>query len=213
VAHHQAQRDGSEPAGETGPSQAARRSLPLPVVGGPGNRRDTALTGRAADALPEPGAGPSTPAGDESRLLLRSDDGLREWPLVPVDCSARIQICQAVCCKLDFALTREEVLAGRVQWDLARPFFVGRATNGYCVHNDRRTGGCGVYANRPAVCKRWSCANDARIWNDFEQLELNVEWLSANGFIGEGWALTSPARDGARSPHATEPHPTQPHTT
>jgi hypothetical protein len=160
-----------------------------------------ALTGRATDAIPELGAGPTSRVGDESRLLLRRDDGENEWPAVPVDCSSRMQICQAVCCKLDFALTREEVLAGQVQWDLARPFFVGRAANGYCVHNDRRTGGCGVYADRPAICRRWSCANDPRIWKDFEQMELNVEWLSAHGFIFEGWALTTPSPDGASTPH------------
>jgi hypothetical protein len=68
------------------------------------------------------------------------------------------------------------------------------------VHNDRRTGGCTVYADRPAICRRWSCANDARIWKDFERMELNVAWLSTNGFIGEGWALTSPTPDGSHTP-------------
>jgi Fe-S-cluster containining protein len=175
------------------------------VVGGSGDLRGVALTGRATDAIPELGAGPTSRAGDEGRLLLRRDDGQSESPAVPVDCSARMQICQAVCCKLDFALTREEVLGGQVQWDLGRPFFIGRATNGYCVHNDRRTGGCGVYADRPSICRRWSCANDPRIWKDFEQMELNVEWLSAHGFICEGWALTSPSPDGAH----THTHETQ----
>jgi len=126
-------------------------------------------------------------AGDG--LVLRRDDAAIERPAVQVDCSARMSICQAVCCKLDFALTRGEVLAGRVQWDLARPFFVGRAANGYCVHNDRRTGGCTVYADRPAICRGWSCANDPRIWKDFERMELNEEWLRAHRFIDEGWAL------------------------
>ena len=151
---------------------------------------------RATDTTRDLEAGPSCQGGIENRLVLRRDDGESESPAIPVDCSARIHICQAVCCKLDFALTREEVLAGQVRWDLGRPFFVGRATNGYCVHNDRATGGCAVYANRPSICRRWSCANDARIWKDFEQMELNVEWLSANGFISEGWALTSQAAGG-----------------
>jgi Fe-S-cluster containining protein len=126
-------------------------------------------------------------------LVLRRDDTVAERSAVPVDCSARMPICQAVCCKLDFALTRGEVLAGQVQWDLARPFFIGRAANGYCVHNDRRTGGCTVYADRPAICRGWSCANDPRIWKDFERMELNAEWLQAHGFIREDWALQAPA--------------------
>jgi hypothetical protein len=154
------------------------------------------MTEHAADTAPDREAGLSARGGNESRLVLRRDDGAAERPAMPVDCAARMPICQAVCCKLDFALTREEVLAGQVQWDLARPFFVGRASSGYCLHNDRRTGGCGVYADRPAVCRRWSCAKDPRIWKDFERMELNVEWLSANGFIREGWALASPVGGG-----------------
>jgi hypothetical protein len=150
------------------------------------------MTEHATDAASDPQAGPSARGGNETRLLLRCDNGAAGQPAVPVDCAARMPVCQAVCCQLDFALTREEVLAGQVQWDLARPFFVGRATNGYCVHNDRRTGGCGVYADRPAICGRWSCANDRRIWKDFERMELNGEWLSAHGFIREGWTLTPP---------------------
>jgi Fe-S-cluster containining protein len=172
----------------------------LPVVGGSGDLRATAITGRAADAVPDLEANLNARVGNESRLVLRRDSGVAERPAVQVDCAARMRICQAVCCKLEFALTREEVLAGEVQWDLSRPFFVGRATNGYCVHNDRRTGGCGVYADRPAICRRWSCANDPRIWKDFEQMMLNVEWLSTHGFICEGWAFTTPSPDGARTP-------------
>lgn len=151
------------------------------------------MSKRATETTHDLAAGLYVRGRDENRLVLRLDDGAARRPTVPVDCDARMQICQAVCCKLDFALTREEVLAGQVRWDLARPFFVGRATSGYCVHNDRRTGGCTVYADRPSICRRWSCANDARIWKDFDHLELNVEWLSANGFICEGWDLTSPA--------------------
>jgi hypothetical protein len=37
-----------------------------------------------------------------------------------------------------------------------------------------------VYADRPGVCRHYSCANDERIWKDFENMELNHEWLDAN---------------------------------
>ena len=151
------------------------------------------MTEQAIGTPPGLNAGPGARGGSENRLVLRRDDDVTDRPKAPVDCAARMSTCQAVCCKLEFALTREEVLAGHVQWELGRPFFVGRAPDGYCVHNDRRSGGCTVYAGRPAICRRWSCANDPRIWKDFEQMELNVEWLSAHGFISEGWALTSPA--------------------
>ena len=99
---------------------------------------------------------------------------------VPVDCNARMPICQAVCCKLDFALTIEEVEAGSIKWDLGRPYFIRHENHGYCGHNNRETGGCTIYANRPGVCSRYSCANDEQIWKDFEKMELNVEWIEAN---------------------------------
>jgi Fe-S-cluster containining protein len=96
---------------------------------------------------------------------------------VEVDCSARMHICKAVCCRLDFALTVSEVESGNVKWDLGRPYFVRHNANGCCVHNDPQTGGCGIYADRPRVCRRYSCANDGRIWKNFEQMELNTEWI------------------------------------
>jgi Fe-S-cluster containining protein len=88
-----------------------------------------------------------------------------------------MHICHAVCCKLNFALTAEEVDAGKVKWDLGFPYIVRHDADGMCSHNDRATGGCGVYADRPGVCRRYSCANDRRIWKDFERMELNSEWL------------------------------------
>ena len=97
-----------------------------------------------------------------------------------VDCSERMPICKAICCKLDFALTSSEVEAGRVKWDLGRPYYIRHDASGFCHHNDRSSGGCGVYAERPAICKTYSCANDRRIWKDFERRELNVEWLEKN---------------------------------
>jgi Fe-S-cluster containining protein len=48
--------------------------------------------------------------------------------------------------------------------------------SGYCVHNDasRR---CTVYDDRPRPCRVYSCADDPRIWKDFDAMELNEEWL------------------------------------
>ncbi len=37
-----------------------------------------------------------------------------------------------------------------------------------------------MYEARPSTCKGYSCATDARIWKDFEKMELNTEWLSEN---------------------------------
>jgi Fe-S-cluster containining protein len=101
-------------------------------------------------------------------------------PPVQVNCAERMHVCHAVCCKLNFALTPEEVEAGKVKWDLGFPYLIRHASNGYCCHNDTATGRCTVYADRPGVCHRYSCANDKRIWKDFDNMVLNEEWIRAN---------------------------------
>jgi Fe-S-cluster containining protein len=107
---------------------------------------------------------------------LRIDD---EEPSPPreVNCAERMPICKAVCCTLDFALSQEEIESGRVKWDLGRPYFIRQDTDGHCCHNNRGTGGCGVYADRPLVCRQYTCEKDTRIWKDFDKMELNQEWI------------------------------------
>ncbi|HEX9988146.1 MAG TPA: YkgJ family cysteine cluster protein [Chloroflexia bacterium] len=116
----------------------------------------------------------------EPGVALRMEEQPEEQPTVKVDCGARMHVCHAVCCKLEFALTVSEVEAGKVKWDLGRPYFIRHDTNGFCTHNDRNTGGCGVYNDRPTVCRTYSCAEDTRIWKDFARVELNTEWLAEN---------------------------------
>jgi Fe-S-cluster containining protein len=114
-------------------------------------------------------------------VALRVDAPEEETrPPVKVDCAARMHICHAICCQLDFALTQAEVESGQVKWDLGHPYYIRHEANGFCTHNNRATGGCGVYADRPAICRSYSCANDGRIWKDFEKMELNEEWLAEN---------------------------------
>jgi Fe-S-cluster containining protein len=111
------------------------------------------------------------------RVDLQSQD---DTAYVPVNCAERMPICNAVCCKLHFALSQGEVESGKVKWDLGQPYYIRHETNGFCSHNDRQTGGCSIYADRPGVCRKYSCANDERIWKDFDNMELNREWLDAN---------------------------------
>jgi Fe-S-cluster containining protein len=119
-------------------------------------------------------------------LALRMDDPAdTEGAPVTVDCAARMHVCHAVCCRLDFALTAEEVESGAVKWDLGQPYVIRHDAGGFCVHNDRATGGCGVYEHRPVVCRRYSCAGDTRIWKDFEAMVLNDEWLAENLASGQ----------------------------
>ncbi len=153
--------------------------------------QDQPASSAAAGATSESPAG-----GDEAMLAGRPAMELGQrlrWPSVtlaveaehpappaPVNCAERLPICHAVCCKLAFALTAEEVEAGTARWDLGFPYLIRHGSHGSCVHNDRETGGCTIYADRPGVCRRYSCANDPRIWKDFDGMVLNQEWLDAN---------------------------------
>jgi len=107
---------------------------------------------------------------------LRMDDN-EQAPPREVNCAERMPICKAVCCSLDFALNQHEIESGRIKWDLGRPYFIRQEADGHCCHNNRATGGCGVYADRPLVCRQYSCEGDKRIWKDFEKMELNHEWI------------------------------------
>lgn len=110
-------------------------------------------------------------------LALRMDRN-GEDEFIPVNCEERLHICQAVCCKLEFALSPQEVESGQIKWDLGRPYFIRHEKNGYCTHNDPDKKCCKIYDNRPSVCKKYSCAKDERIWKDFEKMELNHEWIN-----------------------------------
>jgi len=97
----------------------------------------------------------------------------------PVDCAARMAVCHAVCCQMKFALTAAEVEAGIVKWDIGHPYLIRGDRDGYCIHNSV-AGGCSVYESRPGVCRRYSCAEDDRIWEDFDGMVLNTEWIDAH---------------------------------
>lgn len=137
----------------------------------------------ADDAPPEPEDDDEEPAsaGPPSwpAVALRTEPTEPE-PLPEVDCATRMHVCHAVCCKLNFALTPAEVESGTTKWDLGFPYMIRHESNGYCTHNDTTTSGCGIYADRPGVCRRYSCAGDTRIWKDFDAMELNEEWIREN---------------------------------
>jgi len=107
------------------------------------------------------------------------DDESQPGP-VAVDCEKRMHICHAVCCKLHFALTIPEIESSKIKWDLGRPYFIRQTERGMCIHNDGQTGRCGIYSDRPGPCQKYSCANDKRIWKNFERMELNEEWIASN---------------------------------
>jgi hypothetical protein len=115
------------------------------------------------------------------KVILREDSAEQAArPEQFVDCAARMPVCHAVCCKLTVQLSADEVEAGQLRWDLGRPYVLRRESDSRCTHQDRVTGFCGVYADRPKPCRQYSCANDRRIWSDFDGMVLNQEWLDAH---------------------------------
>jgi Fe-S-cluster containining protein len=88
--------------------------------------------------------------------------------LPAIDCEARLPLCKGRCCTFVFNLSRQDLDERVVQWDYGKPYQIRRRSDGACVHNHPETRGCTVYAQRPAVCRTYSCRNDSRIWRDFE---------------------------------------------
>ena len=101
-----------------------------------------------------------------------------------IDCAARLPICKAACCRLHFALSVEEVeRGGPLRWELGHPYFNRHNADGYCHQWDD---GCGIYDERPSVCRSYTCADDDRIWKDFDAMELNHEFIDAKLSGGRG---------------------------
>ncbi len=134
----------------------------------------------AEEADEEVGARTSAGVSWPSIALRVDHSEVPDTPDVIVDCASRMHVCHAVCCKLKFPLSADEVDGGHVKWDIGHPYVIRQESSGYCTHNDTATGGCGVYADRPGICRRYSCANDGRIWKDFDDMVLNEEWLAEN---------------------------------
>lgn len=130
-------------------------------------------------------------------VAIRADGDAPSVPAEAIDCEARLPYCKAVCCRLRFALTVEEIETGPVKWDLGRPYFNRHGADGYCHQIDGETLGCGVYEQRPAPCRQYSCAEDARIWKDFEAMEINQEWIDSHLAERSPVEIFMSAHDGA----------------
>lgn len=104
-----------------------------------------------------------------------------------IDCENRVQLCKAACCRLSFALSKEDVEEGAVRWDLGHPYFIARASDGCCSHLDPSSRACGVYEQRPIPCRKYDCSKDERVWLDFDKRVPNPRVGDADwpGCLGE----------------------------
>ncbi len=51
-----------------------------------------------------------------------------------VECQSRLHICKADCCKLPFAISKQDVEEGIIRWEFGRPYLIAHGDDGYCVH-------------------------------------------------------------------------------
>ncbi len=74
-----------------------------------------------------------------------------------LDCDAGRRLgCGTFCCRLIVKVAPEEPVPGRTPTHtLAKD-----PRDGWCVHLDRATRRCRIWAERPAVCRRYDCNHD-----------------------------------------------------
>lgn len=101
---------------------------------------------------------------------------------VDIDCENRVHLCKATCCRLPFALSKQDLTEGVVHWNLGEPYLIDQGSDGYCSHLDRTRYNCTVHEYRPVPCRAFDCRRDKRIWLDFEEkipnpLVERSDWL------------------------------------
>lgn len=90
-----------------------------------------------------------------------------------IDCENRTHLCKAACCRLRFALSKQDIEEGIIKWDLGHPYMIAHGKDGYCTHIDHGTCRCTVRESRPLPCRGYDCRQDKRIWVDFENKVIN----------------------------------------
>jgi hypothetical protein len=94
-----------------------------------------------------------------------------------IDCENRIHLCRASCCRLPFALSRQDIQEGVIHWDLGQPYIIAQTPDGYCTHIEQPSCRCTVREQRPVPCRAYDCRKDKTIWLDFENRVINPEIL------------------------------------
>ncbi len=48
-----------------------------------------------------------------------------------IDCDSCLHVCKAACCKMPFALSRQDVDEGIIRWEFGRPYMIAHGEDGY----------------------------------------------------------------------------------
>jgi Fe-S-cluster containining protein len=94
---------------------------------------------------------------------------------VQINCAERVHLCKAACCRLQFALSKQDVEEGVVKWNFARPYLIARDATGYCTHMDPNELRCTIHTQRPVPCRGYDCRADTRIWANFEAMIVSPD--------------------------------------
>jgi len=89
--------------------------------------------------------------------------------LPDIDCASLIPLCKGRCCTLTVYCSAQDLDERVVNWDYGRPYQIRKREDNYCAHSEPETHRCGIYAQRPAICRTYDCRKDRRIWRDFER--------------------------------------------
>ena len=112
----------------------------------------------------------------EERVVLGPDIDKYTAETSKVNCSERMHLCKARCCRLAVALDFKDLDDG-LRWEYSRPYELKRdKTTGYCVYSEPKTHRCNCYEQRPSICRTYDCTNDKRVWDDFENM-VPATWM------------------------------------
>lgn len=129
------------------------------------DERKKVVAERLVVQLKEKGLGVMLQDPEEDKYAFKDE--------VKIDCENRVHLCRATCCRLRFALSKQDVYEGLIKWELGRPYLIAQDKDGYCTHIERGTCRCTVREHRPVPCRGYDCRNDKRIWLDFENKVVN----------------------------------------
>ncbi len=134
------------------------------------NERKVSVANRLVEKFRELGMGAVFQEKEQDKYTFESE--------VQIDCENRVHLCKAACCKMSFALSRQDIEEGKLRWNLGKPYLIARGEDGYCYHLDRTTYLCTIRGQRPVPCRAYDCRKDKRIWLDFEKGIINPEALN-----------------------------------
>jgi hypothetical protein len=143
---------------------------PIPAPAGTPAAPATETVEAAVESGLPPALAQIRAADTRTRVSLDLIGDKYQTPSTDIPCAELIPLCGARCCQLSFALSTEDLDEGVIRWDYGQPYLIRqRASDGFCVHNDPRSHGCTVHAQRPRACRAYDCRADPRVWIDYER--------------------------------------------